>query len=248
MHRFYINSNQLEDDTIIIDGSDVNHIVNVLRLKKGEKIIACNGEGIEYTGSIEDYDKETVRVKVLDVNASFSELSVKTYLFQGLPKADKMDLIVQKSVELGVHKIIPVSFERSVVKLNDNKKKEKKIKRWQTIAESAASQSGRGIIPEVCDVLSFKEACAMAKELEGAIIPYELQGGMAESALALKESAHKTSLGIFIGPEGGISDNEIAYAKEQGIIPVSLGKRILRTETAPLTVLSIIMFLNESET
>ena len=169
------------------------------------------------------------------------ELSSKVYLFQGLPKADKMELIIQKAVELGVYEIVPVAAKRCVVKLDDKKAK-KKIERWQQIAESAAKQAGRGVIPEVKDVLSFKEALKYAKDLDVVLIPYELAEGMKETKQLISEIKPGQSVGIFIGPEGGFERAEVEQAMEAGAKPITLGRRILRTETAGLTILSVLMF------
>ena len=174
------------------------------------------------------------------------ELPVKLYLFQGLPKGDKMELIIQKAVELGVYEIIPVRTKRVVVKL-DEKKETKKIARWQQIAESGAKQSGRGIIPEVKPVMSFKDAIDYAKNLEGVLIPYEKAEGMNKTREIIKGLKGKKSVGIFIGPEGGFDEQEIEAAMNSGVEPVTLGRRILRTETAGLTMLSILMFEFEEE-
>ena len=157
-----------------------------------------------------------------------------------------MEWIIQKAVELGAAEIVPVSSRRCVVRLDD-KKKEKKLARWQTIAEAAAKQSGRGKIPKIHTVLSFSQALSYAEELDTVLIPYELSDNMAESVEVMKKAAEGRSIGIFIGPEGGFERSEVEAAMEAGAAPVSLGKRILRTETAGMTALSVLMFLIEGK-
>ena len=174
------------------------------------------------------------------------ELPSKIYLFQGLPKADKMELIVQKAVELGVYEIIPVATKRAVVKL-DEKKAKTKIARWQTIAEAAAKQSKRRIVPEIHSVMSFKEAIGYAKQCQVRFIPYELAEGMEKTRELIEGLQPGQDMAIFIGPEGGFEESEIQAALENGITPITLGKRILRTETAGFTVLSWIMYQLEGK-
>lgn len=241
MYRFYVSKEQITDDKVYIDGTDVNHIKNVLRLEKGDWIIACDKEGTDYVSRISDISSERVVLNIEKVQDSDTELPCKIVLFQGLPKKDKMEFIIQKAVELGVSKIVPVAMKRCVVKLDD-KKADKKAKRWQTIAEAAAKQSGRGIIPEVTNPVSIKEAFDIACGLEYNMIPYELQDGIEKSREIVKECCTKKSVGIFIGPEGGFEKDEVEEAVSRGIKPISLGKRILRTETAGIAVVSIMMF------
>ena len=217
-----------------------------MRLKPGEEIsVSIGGDGKEYRYGIESYTEDSVLCRLRFVKDKEVELPVKVLLFQGLPKADKMDLIVQKAVELGAAEIIPVSMERCVVKL-DAGKAAKKTARWQTIAESAASQSRRSIIPRVLAPMSMKEAVEYAKEqTEVRVIPYELQeddGSVKQYLESLKEGQ---SVSIFIGPEGGFAPGEVELAKEAGIRPISLGRRILRTETAGLAILSWLIYILE---
>lgn len=241
MHRFFVDNCSDIKDNIIIDGSDVNHIKNVLRLRCGEHILVSNGNGMDYECSIVEIDTDTVTAKVLDVFKNAAELPVNITLFQGMPKQDKLELIIQKSVELGVREIVPVITKRSVVKI-DEKKAGKKIERYNSIAESAGKQSGRGIIPEVKEFMTFKQAIEYAKTLEMNIIPYEEAEGMAYSREVIKDIKNHKSLGIFIGPEGGFAKEEVELAMSMGAKCITLGNRILRTETAGLAVLSIIMF------
>lgn len=247
MHWFYVENGQIDEHTITITGSDVNHIKNVLRMQKGEKIVICDGQGTDYYCSIVEFSKDKVITNILEMNDTETELHTNIYLFQGLPKKDKMELIIQKAVELGVHEVIPVSMKRCVAKIEDKKKEQKKLERWQTIATSAAKQSGRGIIPKIKGVMSFEDALQKAKELEFAIVPYEQAEGMAESKKLIETACKKKSIGVFIGPEGGFDDAEIQKAIEAGFSTFSLGKRILRTETAGLTILSVLMFQIETD-
>ena len=170
-----------------------------------------------------------------------TELPSKVYLFQGLPKGDKMELIVQKAVELGVCEVIPVAMKRSVVKL-DQKKAQKKCARWQEIAKSAAKQAGRGYIPKVHEVLSYREALAYSGQLDRVLLPYELAEGMKETKKVITSILPGQSVGIYIGPEGGFEKEEVDQALEQSAEVITLGKRILRTETAGLAALAVLMF------
>ena len=241
MHHFFVAPEQVQDTQIIIVGSDVNHIRNVLRMKEGEILEISDGDGQIYLCEIEGLSAEEVRAKINEVRASDTELVSRIYLFQGLPKSDKMELIIQKAVELGAYEIIPVATKRAVVKLDD-KKAPKKVERWNSIAEGGAKQSGRSVVPKVSQVMSFKEAIQYASELDVMLIPYELADGMAETKLAVESIQTGQSVGIFIGPEGGFETEEVEYAVQCGAKAISLGKRILRTETAGLTMLSILMY------
>lgn len=241
MPRFFVTPEAVSEDQIRITGGDVNHIKNVLRMAVGEEISVSDGAGKDYFGKIEELSKEQVLVHIENSWDSYSELPAKIYLFQGLPKADKMELIIQKAVELGVFKIVPVVMKRTIVKL-DAKKEAKKLARWQGISESAAKQSGRGVIPEVMAPISFSEAMKMATGLEAALLPYEKASGMDAARELVKSMKGKASIGIFIGPEGGFDESEVLEATEAGVSTMTLGRRILRTETAGLTALSILMF------
>lgn len=246
MLHLFADPSDVQDELLTITGPEVNHIRNVMRLNPGEEIsVSIGGDGKEYRYGIESYTEDSVLCRLRFVKDKEVELPVKVLLFQGLPKADKMDLIVQKAVELGAAEIIPVSMERCVVKL-DAGKAAKKTARWQTIAESAASQSRRSIIPRVLAPMSMKEAVEYAKEqTEVRVIPYELQeddGSVKQYLESLKEGQ---SVSIFIGPEGGFAPGEVELAKEAGIRPISLGRRILRTETAGLAILSWLIYILE---
>lgn len=246
MHHFFIRSEQIEKDYAVITGSDVNHIKNVLRMAPGERLLLSDGTGQDYIGEIEKLEAEAVQLKVLSEEAGSHELPAKLYLFQGLPKSDKMELIIQKAVELGVYEIIPVASKRTVVKL-DAKKEQHKQKRWHQIAESAAKQSKRSIIPDVTSVKTFQEALAYAGDFDYNVIPYECAVNMDETRNYIRQCKNGSSIGVFIGPEGGFEESEIMLAKQEGIFPVTLGKRILRTETAGLAILSVLMFELEQD-
>ena len=242
MYRFFVEPSQIGEKEIRICGSDVNHIKNVLRMKQGEEILISSGENLEYTCYIQEMQEEEVTAHIMYVQEAGYELPSRIFLFQGLPKGDKMELIIQKAVELGVHQIIPVASRRSVVKL-DKKKEEKKIVRWQAIAESAAKQSKRMYVPQIAGVMSFGEAVQYAGKLDVVLMPYELAKGMKETKEIIRGIQKGQSVGIFIGPEGGFEEEEVRQAVSlAGARPITLGKRILRTETAGLTVLSILMF------
>lgn len=241
MHHFFVEPSQITEDTIRITGSDVNHIKNVLRMKTEEKLCIYDGAYHEYLCAIRQFGAEEILLDILEKTQQTSELASKLVLFQGLPKGDKMELIIQKAVELGVYEIVPVSTKRTVVKL-DEKKKASKQKRWQAIAESAAKQSGRGRIPQVAPVMTLAQAFDYGAAFDQNLIPYELEQGMAHTKELLSGLKSGMSIGIFIGPEGGFDEVEIQQAKERGICPISLGKRILRTETAGLCILSVLMF------
>lgn len=241
MHRFFVDNLSGASDNIIITGSDVNHIKNVLRLKIGEHIMISDGSGTDYECSISDIGSDMVTADIEDVFKNAAELPVKITLFQGMPKSDKLELIIQKAVELGVYEIVPVITKRTVVKIDD-KKVDKKLDRYNGIAESAGKQSGRGIVPVVKSFMSFKQALEYAKTLDMNLIPYEEARGMEYSREVIKDIHGKKSLGIFIGPEGGFAKEEVDMALDMGAKCITLGNRILRTETAGLAILSIIMF------
>lgn len=242
MYQFFVEPSQIQGTRVVITGNDVNHIKNVLRMQPGEEIAVSNGEdGKEYRCGIETLGEDEIVCSLRFVKEDGVELSSKIYLFQGLPKADKMELIVQKAVELGVYEIIPVSTKRAVVKL-DEKKAKSKIARWQTISEAAAKQSKRRIVPQIHTVMSFKEAVNYAKDMPVKLIPYELAEGMEKTRELISNLKPGEDVAIFIGPEGGFEESEIQIALENRIEPITLGKRILRTETAGFTVLSWIMY------
>ncbi len=247
MYQFFVEPEQIQDKRIVIVGSDVNHIRNVLRMKPGEEIAVSNGiDGKEYRCQIEQITETEVLAALMFVKEDGLELPAKVYLFQGLPKADKMELIIQKAVELGVFEVIPVATKRAVVKL-DAKKEKSKLARWQGIAEAAAKQSKRRIIPRIREVMSMRDAIAYAADMDLKLIPYELAEGMHRTKELIAGIHAGQSVAVFIGPEGGFEEKEIQAALEADICPVTMGKRILRTETAGLAMMAWIMYQLEEE-
>ena len=247
MQRFFVEPHQIDEEAhqIHITGSDVNHISNVLRMKTGEELWISDGSKYEYRCTIESFEPDEVLLHIVYSQEPEYELPCRIYLFQGLPKADKMELIIQKAVELGAYEIIPVETKRCVVRL-DGRKSAKKTARWQQISESAAKQSKRMLIPNVHEVLTFREALKYAESMDVRLVPYELARGMQETKEILAGIEPGQSVGIFIGPEGGFEEKEIEAAIEGGAKPITLGRRILRTETAGLAILSVLMFQLEN--
>ncbi len=244
MHHFFVEPSQIHENEVRITGSDVKHIKSVLRMKVGEELSISNGvDQKEYRCGIEELGEEEVLCRIRFIKEADVELPSKIYLFQGLPKGDKMELVIQKAVELGVSEIIPVAMKNCVVKL-DEKRAQAKQARWQAIAESAAKQSKRSIIPTVGMPLGFAQAAEYAKKLDWRILPYENQRGIAHTREVFGRIQKGCSVGIFIGPEGGYDSTEIALVKED-MEMVSLGNRILRTETAGLCALSMLMYAVE---
>ena len=244
MYHFFINQDQVEDDHIRIIGADVNHIKNVLRMGAGEEVLISNGVDKDYLCEVTSVTAQEVTARILSVEEGGRELPARITLFQGLPKGDKMELIIQKAVELGAYEIVPVETKRTVVKL-DKKKEESKLRRWNAVSESAAKQSKRLIVPEVAGVMSLKEALDFSKEFDLTVIPFENAKGMERTREILSQVKPGMNVGIFIGPEGGFEDSEIELSESFGARTVTLGKRILRTETAGLSVLSVLSYLLE---
>ena len=241
MYQFFVEDAQVFQNFVEIEGSDVNHIRNVLRMKAGEKVRISTSSGKNYACRLSQIEETVVRADILEEPAEETELPNKIYLFQGLPKGDKMEWIIQKAVELGVYEIIPLSMKNCVVKL-DEKKAENKTRRWQEIARSAAKQSKRSLIPAVRKPVTYRQGIEMAAELDMTLIPYENERGMTATREAVGQICAGQSLGIFIGPEGGFAPEEIELAKSEKMRMVSLGKRILRTETAGLAMLAILAY------
>ncbi|MCX7842686.1 MAG: 16S rRNA (uracil(1498)-N(3))-methyltransferase [Clostridia bacterium] len=241
MPKFFVKYSDVIGQNIKITGEDASHIKKVLRLRSGDSINISDDQGNDYHARIAKIEADYVLTQIESSSANISEPSIEVTLFQGLPKSDKMDLIVQKNVELGIAKIVPVITEHTVVKLDSKKDAENKIKRWQRISMEAAKQSNRGRIPEVSYPVSFEEAISLSANCHLRLIPYEK-----EKQMGLRKCLHNIcgvkNAAVFIGPEGGFSEKEIQTALESGVIPVTLGPRILRTETAGLMVQSILMF------
>ena len=239
MYNFFANENSRVDNCYYITERDCNHIANVLRMKIGDELLVSNNN-ISNLCRIKEFSDTTVVAEIIEENYKNTDLPVKLYLFQGLPKSDKMELIIQKAVELGVHCVVPVEMHRCVVKLDDKKKKSK-VSRWQSISESAAKQSKRNSIPEIHDVLSYNSALELAKQLDLILVPYENESGMKGTKDALSLIKSGMSVGVFIGPEGGFEEKEIEKALEAEAKSISLGQRILRTETAAIASLAMCM-------
>lgn len=250
MPKFFVTNNCIHNNEIRIIGKDVNHIKNVLRKKIGDKLTICNADiSIDYLCEIIDFEEEKIKCKIIEKLKTNSEAGIKVTIFQGLPKADKMELVIQKAVELGVYDITPVEMKRCVVKLTD-KDKIKKIQRWQKIAEVAAKQSGRNRIPQINEIVSIKNICNLCSEYDIVIVAYEneKENKLKYELEKLKsQQANNLKMAILIGPEGGIDETEIDLLKEKGAKIVTLGNRILRTETVALNMLSIIMYEFETE-
>ncbi len=243
MHQFFIEDSQIGKEYVTITGADVKHIRNVLRMRQGERIRVSSQSGENYFCSIAEIGEEFVQADIISKDAPGTELPSKIYLFQALPKGDRMETVIEKAVELGVYEIIPVAMKYCVVRL-DEKKAMNKVKRYQAIAESAAKQSKRSMIPHIHEVMSYKEAVAYAKNCDVCIVPYENEMGMAGTAEVLNKIKPGRSVSIIIGPEGGFAEEEIAAVRDTMEV-ISLGKRILRTDTAAIAAMSIVMLTLE---
>lgn len=246
MYEFFVDSDAVSEHQIYITGKDAHHIRDVLRMRPGEELAVSDGSGtLQYQCTIREFTEAGVTLDILYVNDVNAELPCRIALFQGLPKSDKMEWIIQKAVELGASEIIPVETKRSVVKIED-KKKSSRVERWQNIAEAAAKQSKRRKIPKIEPIMSFGEALSYAEEFTVKLIPYELAEDMNYTRkLFTEEIKPGDSIAVFIGPEGGFAPEEIEKAQKQGAHPITLGRRILRTETAGMTVLSWLLYLLE---
>ncbi len=247
MLHIFADPSAVQGDQLTVTGNEVNHIKNVLRMKPGDEISVSSTDSTdtkEYRYGIGEIRDDAVVCSLRFVKEADVELPVKVTLFQGLPKADKMEWIIQKCVELGVNEIVPVKTARSVVKL-EPAKQAKKVERWQAIAESAAGQSRRRIVPAVREPMSMKEAAEYASGFDVRIIPYELSEDGRSTKEIFESIKPGDSVAVFIGPEGGFDPAEVKMCTEKGIEPVTLGRRILRTETAGMTVLSWLIFLME---
>ena len=246
MYQFFVEPEQIQGKTIRIVGSDVNHIRNVLRMHRGETVLISCGDEWEYTCEVDSLSEEEVTCRIVDAQLPGKELPSRIFLFQCLPKGDKMETVVQKAVELGAYSVILVSSRRCIMKL-DAKRAAQKTIRWNKIAESAAKQSKRLIIPEVHEIMTFGEALEYARDLDVLLMPYEMESGMGETRRILSAIQQGQSVGVLIGPEGGFEEQEAEDARNHGFSTITLGKRILRTETAGMTILSILMYLLERD-
>lgn len=248
MYRFFVEREQLETGNPVITGEDFNHLCNVLRMKPGEEVLLSDGQDREYRCRIETLDlpNKQAELTILDVFGNTRELPAEIVLFQGYPKGDKMEWIIQKAVELGATAVVPVMMKRCVVKLDASKAK-KKVERLQAVALSAAKQSKRGRIPKVKQVCSFAEACGQMSAYDHILLPYENAEGMDASRRMVECAKGKKRIAVWIGPEGGFAPEEVEAIEAAGGHTITLGHRILRTETAGMTVLSLLMFLLEED-
>ncbi len=246
MHRFFVEKSHVRDNIAFITGDDAKHLEKVLRLKVGNTIEVVVGEEQEYLGEIMTLEGKSHQVKLLEPSDTLRESPLKITLYQGLPKASKMELIIQKAVELGVYRIVPVMNERSVVQLKTEKDQLKKQERWQKIAYEAAKQSKRLIIPRVTLPMEFNEAMVNLSE-EGQVVAYEdeKKTGLKDVPFINKDQDQKSSLrsiGLWVGPEGGFTKEEIKSIKDKKGYSVTLGPRILRTETAGLALITMVQY------
>lgn len=244
MYHFFAPDQNAESGSICIAGPDYNHIVRVLRLKPGDRIAVSDGRDRDSLCEIAEIGPDSVRCEVLPAELADSECPVHLHLFQGLPKGDKMELILEKAVELGASSVVPVEMKRCVVKL-DEKKKAARTERWQKQAESAAKQSGRRIIPKVGQVLGFKEAVKAAAAMDRILVPYECAEDISHTRKVLESLKPGQDAAIFIGPEGGFEPAEIEALKAENADVITLGPRILRTETAGMATLAMCTLLLE---
>lgn len=240
MPRFFVEPNQIIEDKIKITGQDVRHIRDVLRLDYHALIEVCNGAGVDYDCIIEEINPETIVVKIIEEKLSKSEPKTNVILFQSLIKGDKIEWVIQKSVEIGVSEIIPMQTTFCVSKMDKSKKADAKVNRWNKIAGSAAKQSGRGMIPQVLSPVPFAKALELCSKMDLALIAYEKED-QKNLRSQLEGLAGKT-IGVLIGPEGGFSKEEVEKAEKAGIKAITLGPRILRSETASISLVSNILY------
>jgi 16S rRNA (uracil1498-N3)-methyltransferase len=240
MHRFFIANENIHKNNIIIEGEDVQHISKVLRLREGDKIVLCDQQGTDYNVTIQEISKHKVVTSIVDKEPSRGEPAIEVVLYQGIPKSTKMDLIIQKCTEMGITRVVPVVTARTVVKLESEKDEAKKVARWTKIAEEAAKQSARGIIPKIDMPMTLAQAFKDSSQMDIVLIPYELE--KERSVKAALQGKTPKSIGFFVGPEGGFESSEVERAKESGLLPVTLGDRIMRTETAGFAMLTCIMY------
>lgn len=241
MPKFFVTQDKITENQIIIDTEDVAHISRVLRLGIGDHVTVCDSQGTDYEAEIAEMEQKQIVCSITEKRASESEPNIKVTLFQGLPKASKMEYIIQKTTELGISEIVPVKLSRCVVKIDNKKDERKKLDRWQKISEAAAKQSGRGIVPQISEIMTLDEVIKSSKEFDLFFVPYECEEQKTLKEVLLSRSDIKT-VGFIIGPEGGFDPAETEKLRENGIDTVTLGKRILRTETAGEAVLAMTMY------
>ena len=246
MRKFFVENKNimLSENKILIDGDDVNHIRNVLRLELGTKIKICDKENLKnYVSEITKINTDNIECLILEEFENETEKNVELHIFQGLPKADKMELIIQKGTELGISKYVPVKLSRCIVKL-DGKDEIKKIDRWQKISEAAAKQSGRDLVPEITNLKSIKEVSELIKEYDLFLVAFEeeKENSIKNELLKIKDTLDNYKIAVLVGPEGGLQKDEVSYLEENGAKVITLGNRILRTETVAMYIASVIMY------
>ena len=241
MPRFFTAKENINATQLQIDSEDAKHISRVLRMQTGDEITVCDGSGNDYKSKISEISENCITCDIIEKTKSITEPQIQITLFQGLPKASKMDYIIQKNTELGIVRIVPLILSRCVVKLDGKSAEAKKTERWQKIANEAAKQSGRGVIPTVMTPMTIDEAIDLSKESDLVFAPYECESDTRLKDIIENEKSVKT-ISFFIGPEGGFDITEIEKLKAAGIKPVTLGRRILRTETAAEAVVSMLMY------
>lgn len=253
MYRFFILAEQVNrsperksgqdasEGSLFIRGEDVNHIRNVLRMHPGEVIDCVDEDRLAYRCRIREYTEDEVICDILETHIPDTELDNPITLYMGLPKSDKPELVIQKAVELGAVRIVPMVTRRTVAR-PDKQRAGKKKQRWQNVAEAAAKQSKRAMVPSVSDVMTFSAALSDAKKLDVKLIPYEQAADIKKTRALIRAIRFGQSVGVFIGPEGGFEEQEVRQAEDAGVRPITLGRRILRAETACITILSILMY------
>ena len=253
MSKFFVSPEAIKDNFVDIIGDEANHILRVLRMKIGDELLFCNSRGTDYKGLISTISEKRVTVEILSSKPCENEPPIEVILFQGLPKGDKMEYIIQKCVELGVSRIVPVSTQFAIAKMGEQNTETKKLTRWNRISSEAAKQCGRGVLPEVSESMTLTNAIKEAKDYDLVFVPYEQHAQCQEkgfrhllkkfkNSVVERESSTRLRIGFFVGPEGGFSTIELGEFITNDFTPISLGKRILRTETASLAVLSILMY------
>ena len=244
MRKFFVENKNINGNVVIIDGQDVNHIKNVLRLNVGERIKICDKDNVKnYVSEIVKIENEIIECKVLEEVLGEAEGNVILHIYQGLPKADKMELIIQKGTELGISKYIPVKLSRCIVKL-DGKDEIKKIDRWKKISEMAAKQSGRDLVPDVEHLNSLKEVTEKINSYDLFLVAFEeeKENTLKNELLKLKELKDEYKIAVLVGPEGGLAKEEVEILQKNGAKVITLGNRILRTETVAMYIASTIMY------
>lgn len=240
MSRYFVENSQIKENTIAISGEDYQHLKKVLRVQKGDTVTVCCNK-TDYTVQVEEIGTSSISTVIIERKANLTEPEVEVTLYQGLPKSDKMELIIQKCVELGIRRIVPVITDRCVSRINSDKDSENKLSRWQKISMEAAKQCNRGIVPEIGRPLKFNQAIDQAAGNGLSLIPYEKESAVTFRDI-LAETSNTKNVSIFIGPEGGFTEQEIQLAENSGIRKMTLGPRILRTETAGLVALALTMY------